>query len=109
VTGKTAHNYLNGKTKIDVEIIPLIAKALRVDINELFESKNQSEKKSYFTHLEDPESKYKTCPECLEKQKKLDEMYDQLQETEKEMRDYQRKYIDLLEKMNDVRGNRNCG
>jgi transcriptional regulator with XRE-family HTH domain len=37
LTSKTAHNYLNGHTKISVEQLPIIAKVLRVRIDQLFQ------------------------------------------------------------------------
>lgn len=64
---------------------------------------------SEITKAEDPEITTYTCLDCIEKQKKLNEAYEMLKQKDNELIDYQRKYINLLEERQNIKGNRNCG
>lgn len=90
VTENTMTNYLTGRTKIIADQVPLFAKILKVSIEELYND-SYSEKKD-LKKSEDPEIKYFNCPECIEKQKRLDK-------AEKERDDFRQKYIECLEEL----------
>ena len=56
-----------------------------------------------------------SCSDCIEKQKRLNELNELLKQKENELQkdneliESQRKYINLLEEMQNIKGNRNCG
>lgn len=90
-SAKQAHNYLNGRSKIDIEKIPAIAKLLNVPISMIFGvSENNM--------LHEPESPY-GCRSCIEKQKEIHKLREKLDEVNE-------KYITLLEGNTTAR---NCG
>ena len=70
---------------------------------------------SEVSKAEDPEITTYTCLDCIEKQKKLNELNELLKQKENELEkdneliESQRKYINLLEEMQNIKGNRNCG
>ena len=77
VSSKTIHNYLNGITKISVEQLPIIAKSLKVSMDDLFQEIGTALIKSYSEKgsanlIEEP------CPSCeklkAEKMKLLEDL-----------------------------------
>lgn len=86
VTENTMTNYLTGRTKIIADQVPLFAKTLKVSIEELY-SDSYSEKKD-LKKTEDQEIKHYSCPDCVKKQKKIDEL-----------EEYRSKYIECLEEL----------
>ncbi len=61
------------------------------------------------TKAEEQEITYKTCKDCIEKQKKLDQAHDMLLKKDDELIDCQRNYISLMNEYSSYKGNRNCG
>jgi transcriptional regulator with XRE-family HTH domain len=64
ISTKTAHNYLNGHSKIIADHIPAIAKLLRVSISELYGIGNELKSKNDID----------SCLECIKKQLEIDEL-----------------------------------
>lgn len=84
VTGKTAHNYLNGHTKISIEQLSVISKTLRVSIDQIFQEVGAPLQKHLLVEeklnaVEEPG----ICFKCLEKEAEINKWKD--------------KYIYLLE------------
>lgn len=107
VTENTMTNYLTGRTKINADQLPLFAKTLRVSIEDLFNDTYSATSNSI--HPQKPEVKYFACEDCIEKQIKLDKACELLKQKDNELIEFQRKYINLLEEINNIKGNRNCG
>jgi transcriptional regulator with XRE-family HTH domain len=82
VSGKTAHNYLNGHTKIEADLLPGIAKILGVTISDLFDDPVKSFKKTGQFKAEEPASPFpnKECtdPRCQKEIKRLNRIIDDL-------------------------------
>ncbi len=93
---------LDNKT-CDVATLEAIARFFKVPVKYFFEEVE------LVCELNDPEIEYYICENCIEKQKKLDGAYELLKHKDNELIDYQRKYINLLEEMQNIKGNRNCG
>jgi transcriptional regulator with XRE-family HTH domain len=64
VSTKTAHNYLNGHSKINADHIPAIAKLLRVSISEIYGAEKNNQLINEST----------VCLECINKQKEIDKL-----------------------------------
>jgi len=76
VTPKTAHNYLNGHTKIEANQIPVIAKFLRVPSSYLFDNDLDLN-----TILSEPEYNYGKidCDLCKQKDKTIAALEENIQ------------------------------
>jgi len=85
VSSKTAHNYLNGHTKIVADQLPAIARLLRVSIAELFSEK-----------VEVPGSEF-PCPDCQEKENEIALL-------NKKLVDVHEKYTHCLEELLGKKG-----
>jgi len=90
LTSKTAHNYLNGHTKISVEQLPIIAKVLRVRIDQLFQEIGTPLHGEY-SNDEKLNVANDPCPFCAQKDAEINKLTKDLLETKD-------KYIHLLEK-----------
>jgi len=88
VSTKTAHNYLNGHSKINADHIPAIAKLLRISISELYGAENNKK-------LINESS---VCLECINKQKEIDKLVAKNTELNE-------KYTACLEELLGKRGN----
>ena len=58
VSSKTAHNYLNGNTKLEANQIPIIARFLRIPVSYLFEESDIQ------NLLIEPDFLYETKKDC---------------------------------------------
>lgn len=95
VTETQVTNYLNGRSKITADQIPLFAKLLRVSISELFEEPGTSGETSSYHDVK--------CDQCAEKDAEIFRLKSKLYEI-------QDKYTLLLEQMHvDKRENKQCG
>ena len=93
----TVNNWFKGKTSMKAEQIPPIANLLGVSVEEIYLD-------TYSNKLELPQSydvksKYYNCPECIEKQKKIEKL-------EQERDKYHDKYIDCLEDFRQLMSDR---
>ena len=110
VTVQTMTNYFNGRTKITADQIPMFAKLLRVDIEDLFlkdwkpginEAKYDDTKNEMKDLLREKEKENITLKKQLsDTKKKLNECQNSLVET-------QDKYIQLLEQSRNL--GKKCG
>ena len=95
VSENTITNYFNNRTKIVADHVPLFAKILRVSIQEIY-GIDEKEGKS----VNEPTGvKSSSCPDCLKKQKEIDRLL-------KEYDAVKNKYINCLEQLNRVGGER---
>lgn len=91
VTGKTAHNYLNGHTKISADQVPAIAKLLGLTIEELYREDKEYNKKTDSMIGFEPQTKF-DCSECVAKQKEIDALKEVLSAKEELLEIYRHKH-----------------
>lgn len=89
VTENQMSNYLNGRTKITSDQVPLFARLLRVSISELYGEADAG--KLLNANM---------CPDCNEKQKLIDRLSVKVGELTAELYELQKKYINAIEAEN---------
>jgi transcriptional regulator with XRE-family HTH domain len=74
VTEIQVTNYLNGRSKIIADQIPVFAKILKVPIEDLFRENGSDKSKSKSFDVTKSQDDTYYCPECIKKEKRLKEL-----------------------------------